>query len=490
MKFLKIALIIFLTASILHGGDNKSNFDNYFTGRTMRIDYHHFWEGKGEMISLDRIYREGEWAGSRTKLIDPFKYGKYKVSLLTENGDRVLFSRGFDSYFGEYATTGKASNGIRKAFHETALVPYPKSKSTLIIKKYSTDGKSKLLYRSMIDPDSVNIIEERTDKNIKVFNVHKSGPPSKRMDLTIVAEGYTAEEEKKAVKDFEKVKKIFFSQEPYNSSRDKINIFGVFKPSCESGTDEPRVGKFKNTSLDTTFNSLGSSRYLLTEANKKVRDITAAAPCDAIMIMVNSSRYGGGGIYNSFCTFTIDNEQAGYLILHEFGHSFSGLADEYYSSSVAYNEFYPRGTEPAEANITALLDKTNLKWSSLVGKNTKIPTSWRKIKFDSMNEEFGKKRKEINLKIEKLTKSGAGAEEINKAKRDIELLMLKKEEENRDFFKRTGRIGVVGAYEGAGYSSEGLYRPMVDCIMFTIGKKPYCIVCEKAVKDMINKYSD
>ncbi len=490
MKIIKIALIILLTASFLQSEDNKVDFNKYFTGRTMRIDYHHFWEGKGEMISLDRIYREGDWAGSRTILIDPFKYGRYQVKILTEKDDLVIFSRGFDSYFGEYATTGMAQKGVRKAYHETALIPFPKSKCVFTIEKNSPSGKSSILHKSTIDPASVNIIEEKVENSIKVFTIHKSGPPSKRMDLTIIAEGYTADEEKKAVKDFEKVKNIFFSQEPYRSSREKINIFGVFKPSEESGTDEPRVGKFKNTSIDTTFNSLGSSRYLLTEANKKVRDITAAAPCDAIMIMVNSARYGGGGIYNSFCTFTIDNEQVGYLILHEFGHSFSGLADEYYSSSVAYNEFYPRGTEPAEPNITAFLDKANLKWSGLVNKKTKLPTDWGKAEFDRMNEEFGKKRKEINFKIEKLTKSGAGIDEITKAKREIELLMLKKEEENRNFFKKTGKIGVVGAFEGAGYSSEGLFRPMVDCIMFTIGKKPYCIVCEEAVRRMIKKYSD
>ncbi|MEN8222419.1 MAG: M64 family metallopeptidase [Acidobacteriota bacterium] len=490
MKSLKIALLIFITASILQPANSGPEFDTYFTGRTMRIDYHHFWEGKGELISLDKIYREGEWAGSRTKLIDQFKYGKYRVKLISENGDKIIFSRGFDSYFGEYATTGKALKGIRKAYHETALVPYPKSKCTFTIEKYSPSGKSQLLHKGLIDPGSVNIIEEKPDSSIRVFNVHKSGHPSKRMDLAIVAEGYTAAEEKKAGNDFEKVKKIFLSQEPYLSMKDRINIRGLFKPSEESGPDEPRVGKFRNTSVDTTFNSLGSPRYLLTEANKKLRDITAAAPCDAIMIMVNSARYGGGGIYNSFCTFTIDNEQAGYLILHEFGHSFSGLADEYYSSSVAYNEFYPRGTEPAEPNITALLDKSELKWAGLVKKGTKIPTNWRKAEFDRMNTEFGKKRKAINLKIEKLSTSGAPAAEIKKAKREIELLMLAKEKENREFFKKTGRIGVVGVYEGAGYSSEGLYRPMVDCIMFTIGQKPYCAVCEEAVRTMIKKYTD
>ncbi|MCK5221963.1 MAG: peptidase M64, partial [Candidatus Aminicenantes bacterium] len=141
-------------------------------------------------------------------------------------------------------------------------------------------------------------------------------------------------------------------------------------------------------------------------------------------------------------------------------------------------------------NITALLKPGKLKWSDHISKGTKLPTDWNKSEFDRMNTEFGKIRKELNLKIEELTRDSASEKEIKNAKRAIELLMLRKEKENRDFFRKTGKLGIVGAFEGAGYSSEGLYRPMQDCIMFTIGKKPYCKVCERAVGEMIRKYTD
>ncbi|MCK5004508.1 MAG: peptidase M64 [Candidatus Aminicenantes bacterium] len=479
-----------IAGSILTASPGKIKFEDHFTNVTMRIDYHHIWDGSKELISLDRIYKEGEWAGSRNVLLDPFKYGKYSIKLYTEDGKKLLFSKGFDSYFGEYITTDDASKGIKRSYHETALMPYPVSKSLFKIEKISPNENSITLFSKVIDPGSVNIIIGKPEKNIEVIKVHGDGKPGVCLDIAIVAEGYTDSEEDKVKKDLNKVKDIFFSQEPYSSLKHKINIYGIFKPSDENGTDEPRIGSFKNTSVDTTFNSMGSPRYLLTESNKKLRDITSAAPCDAVLIMVNSSRYGGGGIYNSFCTFTIDNEQAAYLILHEFGHSFSGLADEYYSSSVAYNEFYPRGTEPVEPNITALLKPGKIKWSDHVSDGTKLPTDWNKNEFDRMNAKFGKTRKKLNLKIEELTRSGAPEKEIKKAKRAIELLMLRKEKENSNFFGKTGKLGVVGAFEGAGYSSEGLYRPMQDCIMFTIGKKPYCKVCEQAVEKMIRKYID
>ncbi len=485
--FFTFLTVIFLPLS---AGAPDIDYNKYFTGKTMRIDYFHVGNSSEELITIDKIYKEGVWAGSKKKLIDPFPYGKYRVKIFSLNKNILLFSRGFDSYFGEYKTTGDAGKGIKKSYHESALIPFPKKEIIFTLERVSNKGENSILIREEIDPSSVNIIREKRKRDITVFNIHNTGNPSERVDLVIVAEGYTKNDREKVKRDLQKVKEIFFSQEPYKTNMNKFNIYGVFKPSDEKGTDEPRIGKFKNTSVDTTFNSLGSARYLLTEANKKLRDITSAAPCDAIMIMVNSSRYGGGGIYNSFCTFTIDNEQASYLILHEFGHSFSGLADEYYSSAVAYNDFYPRGVEPVEPNITALLNPSKIKWSSVVGSGTKIPTPWGKKDFDRMNAEFGKKRKEINSKIERLTKSGASEDVILRAKREIEILMKKNERDNRNFFLKSGMIGTVGAFEGAGYSSKGMYRPMIDCIMFTIGKKPYCKVCENGVSEMIKKYSN
>ena len=123
-------------------------------------------------------------------------------------------------------------------------------------------------------------------------------------------------------------------------------------------------------------------------------------------------RYGGGGIYNLFCTFTAHSDWADYLLLHEFGHSFAGLADEYYSSSVAYNDFYPRGREPEEANITALLDPENLKWRDLVAPDTELPTPWEKEAYDREDAAYQEERKLLNDAIAEASSAGASAEKI------------------------------------------------------------------------------
>jgi hypothetical protein len=279
-----------------------------------------------------------------------------------------------------------------------------------------------------------------------------------------------------------------FDIEPYKSNKDKFNFYGVLKPSEESGTDEPRADILKNTSLGTTFNSLGSERYLLTEDNKAVRGAAANVPYDALVIVINHSRYGGGGIYNWLCTLTSDNQWFEYLFLHEFGHSFAGLADEYYTSDVAYSDFYKVDVEPVEPNLTALVDPENFKWKEFVSEGIEISTPWEKAQFDSMDLKWQKERRELNDKIAELKRKKASPEKIIEAQKEYNRKDRSHSEEVAEFLKNSKYWGKIGTFEGAGYLSKGLYRPMVDCLMFSKGTKPYCKICENAVFRVINSF--
>ena len=235
---------------------------------------------------------------------------------------------------------------------------------------------------------------------------------------------------------------------------------------------------------------MGSYRYLLTEDNRTMQDLASAVPHDAIIIMVNQQRYGGGGIYNFYMDFTTDNLYSENVFIHEFGHSFAGLADEYYASSTAYDEFYPPGVEPTEPNITRLLDPQNLKWKKLVEPGTPIPTPWRKQEFDQLQIDYQKKRQRLNQEIA----------ELNKTKADSALLAAKKKEADdlaKAFNQQVDEIlhkdqysGKVGAFEGAGYLSTGMYRPMLDCVMFRNGDKPFCQVCAQRIREVIEFLSE
>ncbi len=477
-------LVLFIPLSAQTG----LKFDDYFRDKTMRIDYYHTGDAKSDIVSLDEIYVYGIWAGSKTHLIDKFNNGKYYVKIYDIKTGKLIFSKGFDSYFFEYQTSEDARKGIRKVFGESVLIPLPKSEIKFVLLKRNEVNKLVETFRTVINPFEVNVKTEKPDESLKVVESHISGDPHTKADIVILSEGYTAAEFGKFKNDLKRYTEVFLHQEPYKSLQNKFNIRGVFKSSPESGVDEPRAGIFKNTNLNCSFNSLGSARYLLTKDNKAMRDMASVVPYDAIYIMVNHKRYGGGGIYNQFCTFTTGNKWSEYVFLHEFGHSFAGLADEYYSSSVAYSDFYPEGVEPVEPNITALLNPPKVKWEKFVSPGIEIPTPWRKAEFDSVDFAWQKERRRLNSIISKLKKENAPQNKIDSLTKEAERLKESHTKRVEKFLKKSKYWGKVGAFEGAGYASKGLYRPMLDCIMFSIGEKPFCKVCGNAIINVIRHY--
>jgi hypothetical protein len=206
--------------------------------------------------------------------------------------------------------------------------------------------------------------------------------------------------------------------------------------------------------------------------------------------MVNHERYGGGGVYNLFCTFTSDNQWSGYVFLHEFGHSFAGLADEYYTSSTGYDEFYPAGREPNERNITALGDPAALKWDALASPGVALPTPWQKVDYDRLDLAYQAERGRVNDEIARLMTGGAADAEIEATKAHGEELSLSHQQEVDAWFARNPARTLVGAFEGAGYMPRGLYRSQLDCIMFTKGIKPFCAACEQGIREVIERYRE
>ena len=487
--FINLSMIILFF--MISASSAQVNFNDYFIDKTMRIDYFHIGNAKDEIVTIDKIYQYGIWAGSTKNLIDNFNNGKYYYKIYDLASMNLIYSKGFDSYFGEYQTSSKALNGIKRTYSESAIIPCPKNKIKFILERRAKDNKLEKFFEAEINPDSIDIIKDTvTDNSVKIYKSFVNGDPHLKVDVVILSEGYTGKEEKKFKSDLDRFTKIFSNQEPYKSYKNNFNIYGVFKASEESGTDEPRAGIYKNTVLNSTFNSLGSERYLLTEDNKTMRDMAAHVPYDAIYIMVNHKRYGGGGIYNFFCTFTSDNQWSPYVFLHEFGHSFTGLADEYYTSDVAYNDFYQKGIEPVEPNITALLNSPKVKWENLITPGIQIPTPWEKAEYDSVDLKWQSERRELNNKITVLKKNKAPLAQIRKAEEEYNLKDKEHAEWIDNFLSKSKYVGKVGAFEGAGYASKGMYRPMLDCIMFSKGVKPFCKVCEEAIIKVIKFYSE
>ncbi len=484
------ALFILFILSISILPQNDPEFEEYFLDETLRIDYFHIGDAKTEMITIDKLFRYGIWAGSLNHLVDNLNNGKYYVKIYDSATKKLIYSKGFDALFGEYASSDDGINGIVKSFHESAIIPLPKNKIVFALEKRNEQNLLDEFFRTEIDPASIFIIKDKiSDATVEILKPVNNGDPHTKVDIAILAEGYTKSEREKFEKDLNKFVEYFFEQEPYKSQKSYFNIYGVFKPSAESGTDLPGADIFVNTVLNTTFWTLGSERYLMTEDNLSMRNLAAHVPYDAIYIQVNHPRYGGGGIYNQYCTYTTDNQFAKYLFTHEFGHSFTGLADEYYTSDVAYNDFFKPTVEPVEPNITALMDPKNIKWKKYLSDGIEIPTPWEKEEFDRFSYEWLKERNRLNTFVSELKRNRAPENEIKAAEEEY-AMKDKKQSEIVDKYLTSSKFwNKVGAFEGGGYQPKGIYRPMIDCIMFSKGDKPFCKVCEEAINEVIGSYT-
>jgi hypothetical protein len=434
-----IALIAFavtvFAARLATGQDTgrtaSVRFDEYFAPGALRIDIVHSGTREADEMSVHRIVKEPVWSGPTVRMIPDLDLGEYRFDVVDEGSGTVIYRYGYSSLFGEWMTTDEAKTE-RRSFEETLEMPCPKRPVVVTVWVRGDSGRMKEMFRTRIDPAYHQIGRPPLlAEGAEVFDVLVSGPLPESVDLAILGDGYTVAGRAKFENDCAHFAENFLAVEPFKSRRGRFNMRAVFAPSMESGIDEPRKGIYRDTPFGTTFNTFDVERYCMSQDVWAMHDALSNVPHDAILLMVNSSRYGGGAIYNFYTVFVSDNEYDDYLPVHEFGHGFAGLGDEYYTSAVAYNEFYPAGVEPWEPNITALLDPTELKWKRFVAPGTPLPT----LENDAPH------------------------------------------------------AGGVGAFEGAGYAAKGLFRPAKDCKMFSKGNRDFCKVCEQGLIDVIDHFA-
>ncbi|MBN1893901.1 hypothetical protein JW906_05380 [bacterium] len=483
-----LILICLLTCIGLHA-DDEIRFNDYFEDRGLRVDFYFLGNAAEESVVIGRLVREGPWPENPDRILDAFEYGKYQVLVEDIASGRLIFRQGFDCEFGEYQTTGPARAGKKKVYERSVRIPFPKQPVRLKFESRDRNNVPRPLFAEEIDPSDTGIIRETVYSGDETFVLLENGAPHHCVDFVFIGEGYTSSEREKFRQDAEKYTGILFANEPYRKLKHRFNVRAVFRPSPESAMDEPRQAVFRKTMLDASFNALGLDRYLLTQRNHRMREIAAQVPYDAIIVLVNSMRYGGGGIYNDYCITTVDNERSGPVFLHELGHSFAGLADEYYSSEVAYEEFYPEGVEPLEPNITAL-PGGKVKWDSLLSPGIRIPTEYGKAERDSLSARLGRNRREMRVTLEAARKRNASSDEIQSIEKSFKKKSEKLGKKLDELRARYSDLeDKVGAFEGAGYTSNGLYRPMINCLMIYHPKNEFCRVCQAAIENMIGYYS-
>jgi hypothetical protein len=424
MKFVISLLIAAFSVTTTFG---QSDFERLFEPKTLRIDFSLIGNDKSQSAAIERLREEPIWSGPRKNRLDPFMYGGYCVKVYDKSSGNMIFSRGFNTLFEEWRTTDQAKNETQ-SWCNTVCVPMPKNNVIVeLLERNRKDGKFYTMLKQEIDPKSIFIDRSPLDE-YPVMKAHYSGSAESKIDLVFLPEGYTLEEMEQFRTDVKRFTEALFSTAPFDKCKSDFNIWAVEVPSKESGTDISGKDVFKNTAFDSGFYTFGIDRYLTTSNMRAIRDAVWNVPCDAVFVLVNSEVYGGGGMYNFYAIGTARNTHTMKVFTHELGHSLAGLADEYFTSSVAYNDFYDLKVEPWEPNITTLVDFES-KWKNMLPKKSPIPTP---------------------------------ADKEHKT--------------------------ILGVYEGGGYVAKGIYRPMIDCMMRN--NQDFCPVCSRAILRMVDYLTD
>jgi hypothetical protein len=440
---------------------------------TMRLDYYHTGNAAQELFSVDRVAVEPlPWPGNPRKNVDETNLGKYIFEVRDRNTNRILYSRGFASIYGEWETTEEAKN-MNRTFHESLRFPAPAAPAQIVLKKRDSANAFREIWSVTLDPKDMFVDTSKPPAPAPLIELQKSGDPAERVDFLILGDGYTAAEKGKFERDARRLVEILFQTSPYKERRKDFNIWALCPAAAESGVSRPSTGIHRQSPIGSTYDAFGSERYVLTFDNRAFRAVAQFAPYEFVEILTNTRTYGGGGIFGLYSTVAASSEQAPYVFVHEFGHHFAGLADEYYTSPVAYTSPAVK-TEPWEPNATALLDPDNLKWKDLVAPATPIPTPWQKEVYEEHSREYGKRRARIRAE--------------NRPEEEMEALFRENREFEIKLFRAEKYAGKVGAFEGAIYEAKGYYRPEVDCIMFT-RSQAFCAVCRRAIERVIDLYS-
>ena len=465
----KIMIIAALLVSMVAVAQS---FDDFFDGRTLRLDYVFAGNHDAQQIYLEQMFVTPQWAGRKSRLADVPLNGNGQIQVRDHATGQVLFVHTFSTLFQEWLATEEATK-VSKAFATSYNVPMPKQPVDVTVSLLDFHGKVVASLTHMVDPTDI-LIRQLGSNGIPSHYVWKgkllpkqdkaADQPGKRdyaptegpldgqpditecIDLAIVAEGYTREQMGKFYGDCQRVVDALFAHEPFTSLKNRFNVVAVAAESLTSGPSVPHLGRWSATPVGTHYDTFYSDRYLMTQDIHRLYDVLSGVPFEHIIVLVNSDTYGGGGIYNQLTVTTSDHPTFHQVLVHEFGHAYAGLGDEYFYDD-AYESMYPSDTEPWEPNLTTMVDFQS-KWADMVPKGTAIPTP-------------------VDPKVPNYRK-------------------ITNEKEQRLLDAATQRVGV---FEGGGYQSKGVYRPAQECRMKINEVTNFCPVCSRAIQRITDFYT-
>lgn len=406
-------LFIFSILTIACLSASAQRFEDYFEDRTLRLDYTFSGDAEHQQIYVDELISMPRWYGKRQRLNEVPLKGNGQIIVTSKVDGEVIYRHSFSSLFQEWISTAESKH-TQKSFENVFLVPYPKQPVDITVELYDYHNKVNAKMTHAVDPKDI-LIRKAGERLVTPYvTLQQAADTSRCIHVAYVAEGYQQHEMGTFLEDCKTAMEALFQHEPFRQMQDRFNMIAVMSPSAESGVSEPGKGIWKSTALGAHFDTFYSERYLTTLHLKKMNDILAGTPYEHIIVLVNGERYGGGGVYNSYTLTDAHGPSFRPVVVHEFGHSFGGLGDEYpYGDD---DPMYFPDTEPWEPNLTTKHD-FNGKWENLV-------------------------------KAEK-----------------------------------------AGLIEGGGYLTKGVWRGFENCRMRTNEEPEFCLVCQQALKRLIDFYT-
>jgi hypothetical protein len=440
---------------------------------TVRLDYMHSGNALSEQYAVERVLIEPlPWPGNMGRVFDDTNRGNNRVEVVDAKTGDLLYSRDFSTVFAEWKSTEEA-NRVSRGFHES--VRFPKFDRPVRVRILKRDERNQfsVAWSVDVDADAPDVVRRQPPAPAKPIPIRVGGPSPDKVDLLVLGDGYTQADMRKFEADVRRLTDHLFAVSPFKERAQDFNVWALAVPTQESGITRPSTGVHHASALGTRYDIFGSERYVLTLDNRALRDIAQYAPYEFIEILVNNDTYGGGGIFGQFSTAAAGNDWANYLFVHEFGHHFAGLADEYYTSPVAYQSSGAR-REPWEPNVTALRDPANVKWKRHVQAGTPLPTPWPKQEYETYSRDYQKRRAALRAQ--------------NRPESEMNALFREDLAHTNALFGKAQYRQAIGAFEGANYEASGYYRPAMQCIMFDRSER-FCPVCSDGITDIIDLYA-
>ena len=411
------------------GAVKAQTFEHYFTDRTLRVDYLFTGNAERQTICVDELSSLPRWAGRRHHLSELPLAGNGQITMKDAADGTVIYRTSFSALFQEWLETDEART-TAKGFENTFLLPFPRRAVSVEVTLFDSHRQVRARLQHRVDPEDI-LIRRKGETHVCPHRyLLKSGQADRCIDVAIVAEGYTEAEMDVFYRDAQTACESLFGHEPFRSMKKRFNVVAVASPSEDSGVSIPRLGEWRSTAFGSHFSTFYSDRYLTTSHLKTLHDALAGIDYEHIIVLANTDEYGGGGIYNSYTLTTAHHKDFRPVVVHEFGHSFGGLADEYFYDEDVMNDTYPTDVEPWEQNVTTRVDFAS-KWQDMIPEGTPLPTP---------------------------------ADNFN--------------------------MHEVGLYEGAAYSARGLYRASYNCRMRTNEYPAFCPVCQRALRRLIEFYTE